>query len=67
MNRAAEQVFFLFFAIHLPPAEEGEFLLCIMLKRDETHFGCFTRYRDIRQGHMQAQALPHYPRKLKKT
>ena len=34
MNRIAEQVFFsVFFAIHLPPIEEGEFLLYIMLKR----------------------------------
>nr|DAK88107.1 MAG TPA: hypothetical protein [Caudoviricetes sp.] len=33
MNRIAEQVFFsVFFAIHLPPIEEGEFLLYIMLK-----------------------------------
>ena len=32
MNRIAEQVFFCFFAIHLPPVEEGEFLLYIMLK-----------------------------------
>ena len=33
MNRVAEQVFFsVFFAIHLPPIEEGEFLLYIMLK-----------------------------------
>ena len=32
MNRIAEQVFFsVFFAIHLPPIEEGEFLLYIML------------------------------------
>ena len=34
MNRIAEQVFFsVFFAIHLPPIEEGEFLLYIMLKK----------------------------------
>ena len=32
MDHIAEQVFFLFFAIHLPPVEEGEFLLYIMLK-----------------------------------
>ena len=31
MDFAAKQVFFLFFAIHLPPVEEGEFLLYIML------------------------------------
>ena len=32
MNRIAERVFFsVFFAIHLPPIEEGEFLLYIML------------------------------------
>ena len=30
-NQRAKQVFFLFFAIHLPPVEEGEFLLYIML------------------------------------
>ena len=32
MDLATKQVFFLFFAIHLPPVEEGEFLLYIMLK-----------------------------------
>ena len=36
MNRVEEQVFFpvfyMFFSIHLPPVEEGEFLLYIMLK-----------------------------------
>jgi hypothetical protein len=36
MNRIAEQAFFsVFFAIHLPPIEEGEFLLYIMLKKQE--------------------------------
>ena len=34
MDLATKQAFFLFFAIHLPPVEEGEFLLYIMLKRD---------------------------------
>ena len=34
MNRIAEQVFFsVFFAIHLTPIEEGEFLLYIVLKK----------------------------------
>ena len=33
MDFIIEQVFFsVFFAIHLPPVEEGEFLLYIMLK-----------------------------------
>jgi len=32
MDLATKQAFFLFFAIHLPPVEEGEFLLYIMLK-----------------------------------
>ena len=33
MDFIIEQVFFFhFFAIHLPPVEEGEFLLYIMLK-----------------------------------
>ena len=32
MDPTAKQAFFLFFAIHLPPVEEGEFLLYIMLK-----------------------------------
>ena len=31
MDLATKQAFFLFFAIHLPPVEEGEFLLYIML------------------------------------
>ena len=31
MDLATKQTFFLFFAIHLPPVEEGEFLLYIML------------------------------------
>ena len=36
MNLIVEQVFFsAFFAIHLPPIEEGEFLLYIMLKLDK--------------------------------
>ena len=33
MDLIFKQVFFLFFAIHLPPVEEGEFLLYIMLKK----------------------------------
>ena len=32
MDLTTKQAFFLFFAIHLPPVEEGEFLLYIMLK-----------------------------------
>ena len=32
MDFATKQVFFFIFAIHLPPVEEGEFLLYIMLK-----------------------------------
>ena len=32
MDLATKHAFFLFFAIHLPPVEEGEFLLYIMLK-----------------------------------
>ena len=32
MDFIIEQVFFYLFAIHLPPVEEGEFLLYIMLK-----------------------------------
>ena len=35
MDLATKQAFFLFFAIHLPPVEEGEFLLYIMLKLEE--------------------------------
>ena len=31
MDLTTKQAFFLFFAIHLPPVEEGEFLLYIML------------------------------------
>ena len=31
MNHITEQVFFFLFAIHLPPVEDGEFLLYIML------------------------------------
>ena len=37
-----------------------------MLKRDETHFGCFTRYRGSRQGLVQARTLARCSRKLKK-
>ena len=33
MDLTTKQAFFLFFAIHLPPVEEGEFLLYIMLKQ----------------------------------
>ena len=33
MDFIAKQVFFLFFAIHLPPVEEGEFFLYIILKK----------------------------------
>lgn len=37
MNRVAEQVFFsVFFAIHLPPIEEGEFLLCYVKINNNT-------------------------------
>ena len=34
MDFIIEQVFFLLFAIHLPPVEEGEFLLYIMLNHE---------------------------------
>ena len=45
MNRVEEQVFFpvfyMFFSIHLPPVEEGEFLLYIMLNQNNDNMKSF--------------------------
>ena len=43
MDLTTKQVFFLFFAIHLPPVEEGEFLLYIMLKKETFVFAYIPR------------------------
>ena len=40
MDLATKQAFFLFFAIHLPPVEEGEFLLTFVKIENRKHLEC---------------------------
>ena len=56
MNRIAEQVFFsVFFAIHLTPIEEGEFLLYIMLKKIQiaSQFSMLQKQHQMEQEQME--------------
>ena len=56
MNRIVEQVFFsVFFAIHLTPIEEGEFLLYIMLKKIQiaSQFSMLQKQHQMEQEQME--------------